>query len=64
MTAMWESLLKAICLLFIIEGVIPFLYPSKWRSLVAQLASISDRKLRITGLFSMGLGLILLYLFT
>jgi uncharacterized protein YjeT (DUF2065 family) len=61
---MWESLLKAICLLFIIEGIMPFLYPSKWRSLVALLASISDRQLRIMGLFSMGLGLILLYLFT
>ncbi|MGS2717452.1 DUF2065 domain-containing protein [Eionea flava] len=59
---MWESLLKAICLLFILEGVIPFLYPSKWRRLVAQLALITDRQLRIMGLASMLFGVGLLYL--
>lgn len=59
---MWESLAKAVCLLLIIEGVIPFLYPSKWRALVAKLASIGDRQLRLMGLFSMLAGLGLLYL--
>lgn len=59
---MWESLLKAVCLLLIIEGIIPFLYPSKWRSLVAMLASIDDRQLRMIGLTSMLIGVGLLYL--
>lgn len=59
---MWESLLKAVCLLLIIEGIIPFLYPSKWRSLVDKLASIDDRQLRIMGLVSMLIGVALLYL--
>ena len=59
---MWESLLKAVCLLLIIEGIIPFLYPSKWRSLVAMLASIDDRQLRMMGLTSMLIGVGLLYL--
>jgi uncharacterized protein YjeT (DUF2065 family) len=59
---MWESLLKAVCLLLIIEGVIPFLYPAKWRSLVDKLATIDDRQLRIMGLVSMLLGVALLYL--
>ncbi|MFT6221534.1 MAG: hypothetical protein ACJA0C_000938 [Candidatus Endobugula sp.] len=61
---MWEALLQAICLLLIIEGVIPFLYPAKWRRLVAQLALISDHQLRVMGLFSMLLGLSILYLLT
>lgn len=61
---MWEALLQAFCLLLIIEGVIPFLYPSKWRRLVAQLALITDHQLRVTGLFSMLLGLSILYLLT
>ncbi len=59
---MWESLLKAVCLLLIIEGMIPFLYPSKWRSLVEKLAVINDRHLRVMGLASMLLGVFLLYL--
>ena len=61
---MWEALLQAFCLLLIIEGVIPFLYPSKWRRLVAQLALITDHQLRVMGLLSMLLGLSILYLLT
>jgi uncharacterized protein len=61
---MWEALLQAFCLLLIIEGVIPFLYPSKWRWLVAQLALITDHQLRVMGLLSMLLGLSILYLLT
>jgi uncharacterized protein len=59
---MWESLFNAICLLLIIEGVIPFLYPSKWRALVDKLALIEDRQLRIMGFLSMLLGVALLYM--
>lgn len=59
---MWESLLTAICLLLIIEGIIPFLYPQKWRNLVAMLATVSNGQLRIMGLVSMLLGVALLYL--
>lgn len=59
---MWESLVKAVCLLLILEGIMPFLYPSKWRSLVDKLASIDDRQLRIMGLGSMLMGVALLYL--
>jgi uncharacterized protein len=61
---MWDALLQAFCLLLIIEGIIPFLYPSKWRRLVAQLALISDHQLRVMGLLSMLLGLSILYLLT
>jgi uncharacterized protein YjeT (DUF2065 family) len=61
---MWEALLQAICLLLIIEGVIPFLYPAKWRRLVERLALVSDHQLRMMGLFSMLLGLSILYLLT
>lgn len=59
---MWESFLKAACLLLIIEGIIPFLYPSKWRLLVAKLAEIDDKQLRQIGLASMLAGVALLYL--
>ena len=50
----------AFCLLLVIEGVIPFLYPQRWRSLVAQLGQMSDSTLRIIGFVSMIVGTALL----
>ena len=58
---MWESLFTAICLMLILEGIMPFLYPSKWRRLVATLANVEDKSLRLMGLVIMLLGLGLLY---
>lgn len=58
---MWEELGKAFCLMLVLEGIIPFLYPKRWRNLVAQLAIISDQQLRIIGLYSMVAGAALLY---
>lgn len=59
---LWESLAKAICLMLVIEGILPFLYPSRWRKLVATLALIDDQKLRIGGLISMIIGVVVLML--
>lgn len=59
---MWEELGKAFCLMLVLEGIIPFLYPGRWRSLVAALAEVSDRQLRATGLVSMLVGAGLLFL--
>ena len=53
---MLETFLQAVCLVLILEGVIPFLSPSRWRKLVAQLATISDKQLRLIGLASMLIG--------
>jgi uncharacterized protein YjeT (DUF2065 family) len=57
-----SSLLVAISLMLILEGIMPFLYPQRWRRLVAQLAQISDANMRWLGLFSMLLGLVILWL--
>lgn len=59
---LWHELAIAVCLVFIIEGVMPFLYPARWRRLVAQLATVDDRTMRMTGLISMLIGLGLLYM--
>lgn len=59
---MWKHLGTALCLVFIIEGMIPFLYPSRWRQLVITLATTTDKQLRMMGLVSMLVGLVLLYL--
>lgn len=59
--ALWHELLIAFCLMLILEGVIPFLYPQRWRNLVQQLAGVDDSRLRILGLLSMLIGTGLLY---
>jgi len=62
MNEMMQHLLVAFCLMLILEGVLPFLYPQRWRKMVAQLGQISDRNMRILGLISMLLGLFFLLL--
>jgi len=59
---MWREIGIAISLMLVIEGIIPFLYPQRWRQLVASLAEIDNSTLRRIGLGSMVAGLILLYL--
>ncbi|WP_111642798.1 DUF2065 domain-containing protein [Marinimicrobium alkaliphilum] len=59
---MWEDLARALCLVLVIEGILPFLYPARWRHLIASMATVTDRQLRIAGLASMLLGIGLLYL--
>ena len=59
---MWHDLTVAFCLMLVIEGIIPFLAPSRWRSMVEYLAEIDDRGMRIMGLVSMLIGTAVLYL--
>lgn len=59
---MWHDILQALCLVLVIEGMIPFLQPARWRQMVARLAAISDSHLRWMGFISMFLGAVLLYL--
>jgi uncharacterized protein YjeT (DUF2065 family) len=62
MDELWQSLLVAFCLMLIIEGILPFLYPQRWRQVVTALAQINDSQMRILGLSSMLLGLVILVL--
>lgn len=57
----WQHLWIALSLVLVIEGIVPFLYPGRWRRLVAQMAMMDDRTMRIIGLCSMLIGLGLLY---
>ena len=59
---MWHELGVALCLVLVIEGIIPFLYPKRWREMVMMLSEVDDRTMRFTGLASMLLGTGLLYL--
>ena len=62
MNELIQHLLVALCLMLIIEGILPFLYPQRWRNLVVRLAQISNQNMRALGLASMLLGLFLLLL--
>ncbi len=59
---MWQEFAIAMCLVLVIEGLLPFLAPQAWRSMVQNAAGMSDRGLRIAGLASMMLGTALLYI--
>jgi hypothetical protein len=60
--SIWVELGRAFCLLLIIEGIMPFLYPDRWRQLLETVSETDDKVLRLVGLFSMLLGLGILYL--
>ena len=60
MTVIWTDLLAALALVLVIEGIIPFINPQSLRRMLATAAQLDDRTLRLTGLASMILGVILL----
>lgn len=59
---LWSILISAIGLLFVFEGILPFLAPHKWRLSMQHMMLQSDRVLRIIGLVSMLAGLALVML--
>jgi len=58
----WQVLPAALALVFVIEGVLPFLSPARWRAMMMTVARLDDSSLRRFGLFSMVFGVLLLYL--
>ncbi|HEY7775240.1 MAG TPA: DUF2065 domain-containing protein [Kineobactrum sp.] len=58
----WQVLPVALALVLVIEGVLPFLSPRRWRQMVINVAQLEDRLIRNVGLGSMLLGLVILYL--
>ena len=59
---MSNTLLTALALMLVIEGVLPFLVPALWRETFRRLTEMSDGQIRFIGLTSMVAGLLLLYL--
>jgi uncharacterized protein YjeT (DUF2065 family) len=57
----WQVLPVAIALVFIIEGMLPFISPNRWRTMLATVSEMDDRVIRNIGLGSMLFGLLLLY---
>ena len=57
----WQVLPVALALVFILEGLIPFISPGRWRNMLAVAGEMEDRVIRNIGLGSMLFGLLLLY---
>ncbi len=53
------TLLMAVALMLIIEGLLPFLLPSVWRDAFRRLIEMSDGQIRFVGLSSLLAGLLL-----
>jgi uncharacterized protein YjeT (DUF2065 family) len=58
----WHVLAVAIALVFIIEGLLPFISPGRWRKLLIMADQIEDKVIRNIGLGSMLFGVLLLYI--
>ncbi len=57
----WTEILTAIALVCVLEGLLPFASPRKYREMVADLARLSDNSLRSIGLAVIIVGLVMLY---
>ncbi len=53
--------LIGLALMLVIEGIVPFLFPSLWRDTFSKLVLLSDGQLRFVGISAMLSGLLLLY---
>lgn len=57
-----STLMTAVALMLVIEGLLPFLLPTVWRDAFRRLTEMSDGQIRFVGLSSMLAGLLLLFL--
>lgn len=62
-SSVWNSLLGALALMLVLEGVLPFLSPRNWRSVFERALQMTDGQIRFLGLASMLAGLAMLYFF-
>lgn len=57
----WTDLLAAFALYLVLEGIMPFLNPQAMKRFMLTMSNFADQQLRVCGLVSMVLGLLLLY---
>jgi len=57
-----STLLAAFGLMFVFEGLLPFVAPQAWRETFRRMIQLKDGQLRFVGLLSIIGGLLLLFL--
>lgn len=63
MPGFWNLLIGSAALLLVIEGVLPFLSPNRWRAVLERITRMNDGQIRFIGMSSMLAGIALLYFF-
>ncbi|HTK98089.1 MAG TPA: DUF2065 domain-containing protein [Pseudomonadales bacterium] len=58
---LWNELAAALCMVLVIEGILPFLSPRRWRSVAEMAVRVDDLTVRMLGFTSMMIGTTLLY---
>ena len=58
----WEDLGRAFALVLVIEGLMPFAIPNRWRTMMLRVSTMDDREMRLVGLSSMIAGVLTLWL--
>ncbi|WP_295518651.1 DUF2065 domain-containing protein [Limnohabitans sp. Rim8] len=58
---MLETLLMALGLMLILEGLMPMVSPIRWRSLFEQLLKLEDGQIRFFGMTMVIIGLLLFW---
>lgn len=55
-----SEILRALALVMVIEGLLPFAAPAHWRQMMLSVMQLDSRHIRLIGLLSMLCGLLLL----
>jgi len=58
------TLLAAIALLFIMEGILPFVFPKFWKKMMREATELPETQLRMMGLVSVIIGMLILLFFS
>jgi uncharacterized protein YjeT (DUF2065 family) len=59
-----DALLGALALMLVFEGLMPLLNPRGWRSVFERVLRMNDGQIRFIGLLSVGIGVVLFWLWT
>lgn len=59
---MLDALWGAFALMLVIEGLLPFVSPAKWRHIFLRVMQMTDAQIRFFGLCSMLIGVLLLFI--
>lgn len=57
-----DSIWSAIALVFLIEGLVPFISPAGWRRMFTQLTLLGDGQIRFFALLSIAVGVLMFWL--
>jgi uncharacterized protein YjeT (DUF2065 family) len=55
-----EDVVRAVGLMLVFEGILPFLMPQRWQAMLLTVTSSNQRSIRFIGLMSMLFGLSML----